>query len=394
MISSLQSTYHCTSNDVFLGGLGAALLSPLMMVIGFIIWDKHWKGSAFALNLFKCSLASVLLLVVVTASSQLNLYSLFLSRNGLLLMASAVIGIVIGDYMWLLSLQILGARRVIVVDSLKPFIAAILGHFTLDEEITALSICGMFITILGVVIVSLEKENDSIGLDSQEHRSDCVNTATSSIACELTSDEVELVERKLSPERSQWSARHSIANTISYKGYSWALINVLLDCFGSVLTKMAGVEYTTWQINLNRFGTAGIIMSVVAISAQLTYVLKSYFKIESIPLSSLDKEIPDDEELCEDTCNTRFSYISSMSRLDWLQVATGVVFVTFLCPVLAVYALLRMDVALCLTLTSIGPIYSIPLVYIMKKEIISPRGALGGLMACFGVAFLSLSKMF
>lgn len=48
-------------------------------------------------------------------------------------MLSAMLGIVIGDNTWLRALRLLGARRVILVDALKPWLAAVLGHFLLDE---------------------------------------------------------------------------------------------------------------------------------------------------------------------------------------------------------------------------------------------------------------------
>jgi drug/metabolite transporter (DMT)-like permease len=114
-------------------GLGAALLSPLMMVIGFIIWDKHWTGSAFALNIFKCSLASILLLIMVLSTGTVGFSAMFMSFNGTILMLSAMLGIVVGDNTWLRALKLLGARRVIVVDALKPWLAAVLGHYLLDE---------------------------------------------------------------------------------------------------------------------------------------------------------------------------------------------------------------------------------------------------------------------
>ena len=114
-------------------GVGAALLSPLSMVIGFIIWDKHWAGSAYALNVFKCSFASFLLLIVVLFTSTTSFSTMFLSFNGFILILSAMVGIVVGDNTWLIALQMIGARRVIIVDAMKPLLAALLGHFLLDE---------------------------------------------------------------------------------------------------------------------------------------------------------------------------------------------------------------------------------------------------------------------
>jgi uncharacterized membrane protein len=102
-------------------------------VIGFIIWDKHWSGSAFALNIFKCSFASLLLLVMVLSTGTFNFSAMFLSYNGFILVLSSMLGIVVGDNTWLRALKLLGARRVIVVDAMKPWLAAVMGHFLLDE---------------------------------------------------------------------------------------------------------------------------------------------------------------------------------------------------------------------------------------------------------------------
>ena len=40
---------------------------------------------------------------------------------------SSFLGIVVADTLWLASLQILGARRMIAIDALKPFAAAAFG---------------------------------------------------------------------------------------------------------------------------------------------------------------------------------------------------------------------------------------------------------------------------
>ena len=43
----------------FVSGILAALAAPLVMTVGFIVWDNHWAGSPFSLNLYKCNLASI-----------------------------------------------------------------------------------------------------------------------------------------------------------------------------------------------------------------------------------------------------------------------------------------------------------------------------------------------
>lgn len=82
---------------------------------------------------------------------------------------------VIGDFLWLEGLRLLGARRVIVVDTIKPFLAALIGWAILGEELRIPAFFGMAITVTGVVIVSLEKtritddeDEDSMGKKEEE----------------------------------------------------------------------------------------------------------------------------------------------------------------------------------------------------------------------------------
>jgi EamA-like transporter family len=81
---------------------------------------------------------------------------------------------------------------------------------------------------------------------------------------------------------------------------------------------------------------------------------------------------------------------TQMSPSLWLRVSVGVLFVTFLCPMLSNYALFQIDLGLCLTLTSLGPIYAIPLLWLIKGDVISLRAMLGSLLAVAGVAIMCL----
>jgi hypothetical protein len=48
-------------------------------------------------------------------------------------------------------------------------------------------------------------------------------------------------------------------------GYCLAFTNVLLDSYGSVLTKQYGVDLNTFEINLIRFGFAGVMMALLSL---------------------------------------------------------------------------------------------------------------------------------
>ena len=77
-----------------------------------------------------------------------------------------------------------------------------------------------------------------------------------------------------------------------------------------------------------------------------------------------------------------------MSRKEWSVISLGVLFVTFGAPALSNYALFKIELGICLTLTSIGPIFALPLTYISKGEPISLRSILAALLSFGGVAVL------
>lgn len=142
-------------------GVAAAMAAPLVMTCGFIAWDNHWKGSAFALNLYKCNLVTIgfLVLVCTTRSSNPFPATVFTYQAVGYMVLSSTIGILIGDWTWLQALQLLGARRVILMDSLKPFLAALMGWLILEEELRLAALGGIALTVSGVLIVSLETTN-------------------------------------------------------------------------------------------------------------------------------------------------------------------------------------------------------------------------------------------
>ncbi|CAK0825788.1 unnamed protein product, partial [Prorocentrum cordatum] len=168
----------------------------------------HWAGSAFALNLFKSWLASAILagILAFTTAGGLGQAASLLDRDaGLALCLSSLVGIVVGDTAWLASIRrpLIGARRVLLVDSLKPFIAAAAGGFVFREEASVWSLASMALAVAGVLMVSLEREG---------------------------------------PRKEAWgqSGRRRLL------GYVLALLTVALDVVGAVLTKGFGTGLSPW----------------------------------------------------------------------------------------------------------------------------------------------------
>eukprot|EP01032_Pedospumella_encystans_P035909 gene35909-40613_t len=180
-------------------------------------------------------------------------------------------------------------------------------------------------------------------------------------------------------------------------GYTLAAINVILDAFGSVLTKQFGTTMNTWEINYLRFGFAAVFMallSVVMYTADTVQNNSRREKDSSIEMSESrhalsnsfedasmrggeDLETADvkkDSNRPEDVHNTMhirasneddaartatnassegnkvktqhkwyvFPQFADMTPHQWASVTVGVMFVTFLCPAMANYALFQL----------------------------------------------------
>lgn len=433
-------------------GVAAALTSPLVMTIGFCAWDNHWKGSAFALNLYKCTLASTAFLLIVVciaaittsdddanrsehshpdvASPQQRRIVVFpadrfTSRSVGYLFLSSAVGIVIGDVLWLRALQLLGARRVIFVDSLKPFTAALLGWLVLDERIRWVALLGIVGTVAGILLVSLEQQkNDSAESPKSGNEEDTTSGAKENLPVERVTAFVDMEEEQFniestsvavepsslqSPEsqQQQSTTKKSTNSSNLWLGYSMSFVNVVLDTYGAVLTKEHGGEFSVWEINLLRFGFASVVLVLVSLgmTGVNAALLPKRSKHTQAPTTSSSpvtmdntKPIARDEGIIRvvvcgeethrdennDATRTtdpilafpseptmavstspwyRLPPRTAMPRSSWMYVTMGVALVTVMATSLSNYALFEIALALTLTLTSVGPLYALPLTY-------------------------------
>lgn len=387
-------------------GLFAGLCSPLTMTIGFFIWDKVWKGSPFSLNLFKCSLASAMFLAVALGihSGALDDQAGYEDRVVGMLIVSSLLGIIIGDYLWLRALRDIGPRRVILMDSLKPFLGAVLGRIFLSEPLVPFMLFGMLLTVSGVLLVSLSSAKNG----GEKGRGKGVKGGKPVVGTEIGNNmaESELGEAKTAPDPVELARLdskkplHQTGGEVSKTnprgsppaslrdGYTCAVLNVFFDAIGFVLTKFYAAKMTTIDINLIRFGFAAGCMVVASASLSTRSMCRRVDGFET-------ENSPDDIQTAQNAkptdTNTAWWALPSMAVSGWWKVALGVFFVTFMCPALSNYALFKLDLGLTLTLLSLGPIYALPLGRVMKGEAVTWRGVLGACLAVGGVVALAFS---
>ena len=332
---------------VWLAIAGGAV-APGLMAFGLFVWADAWTYSPLALNAFKCALGSSLFGLVV-----LIFYRRPMPGRAVLWLAfSSLLGIVIADTLWLAALQILGARRMIAIDALKPFVAAFMGWLLLGDVVPWLGYVGVVVCALGVYLLNVEsaaKEDDGVEGDAPPPPAD----ARSSPRRDAAARDPDVVE-------ADGVAVEDGASTETeppyLKGYAYATVNVILDVYAATITVAERGPLSSAEVNLLRFGLAAVLLILVWAGRE----------------------------------GRRKSDAKPMARRDWMRVALGVVFVTFLTPLITVWTMFVLPLAVAVTLWSLTPLWALPVsVYFGQK--VSGRAGAGALLATGGVVMLAVA---
>ena len=110
-------------------GFFAAITAVFSWTFACSIWRKESKILLpRQINIYKNIFASIIFFPVVFSISWISqTYSIFI------LMLSGIVGIAIGDTLYINSLKILGTRKTLSFEALTPIIATILGSLTINE---------------------------------------------------------------------------------------------------------------------------------------------------------------------------------------------------------------------------------------------------------------------
>ena len=111
-------------------------------------------------NLFRLIVGFVFLSIFTLVSSRGLLLPVDATpRTWLLLMISGLIGFVFGDLCLFQAFVLIGARISMLIMALAPPITALISYFTLGETLSGRSWIAMLLTIAGIALVVLKREN-------------------------------------------------------------------------------------------------------------------------------------------------------------------------------------------------------------------------------------------
>jgi len=139
----------------FLGEI-AALAAACLWAIASIVYARLGaRIPPLQLNLVKGIIAIALFIFTIIISGEIFTYIATVPM--LLLLLSGVIGISLGDTAFFITINCLGARRTLLMQTLTSPMSAVFGLIFLQEKLNILAGCGILLTILGVAWVVTER---------------------------------------------------------------------------------------------------------------------------------------------------------------------------------------------------------------------------------------------
>jgi len=141
-------------------GEAAALLTALLWTATAISFEIASKRiGSLAVNVLRLGLAFVYLFFFTWIYRGLPLPIDATAGAWGWLMVSGLVGFVFGDYFLFRAFAIMGSRTTMLIQTLVPPITAIIGFFLLGERMAPLHLAGMFLTMGGIALVVVNKNN-------------------------------------------------------------------------------------------------------------------------------------------------------------------------------------------------------------------------------------------
>jgi drug/metabolite transporter (DMT)-like permease len=213
----------------------AALAAALLWAVSSVVYaDLGDRLSATWLNFLKGLVAIGLVAVTVLL---LGLPWVALPIGPLVaLLASGILGIGIGDTCYFKSINALGPRRALVIESLAPPLAAILAFLAFGETLAAAQLLGIALTIGGVAWVVSERQGPAASTLDPQWRSGISYGITAALcqAIGVTLSRWVLLHTAIDP---LWATLVRLLIGCTVLGFSLAIRNRRLDSPRPILTR-------------------------------------------------------------------------------------------------------------------------------------------------------------
>lgn len=141
----------------------SALMAAIFWTFTALAFESAGKRiGSITVNLVRLFMAFIFLGIFTFFSSGTFFPVGATTHNWIWLSLSGFVGFVLGDLFLFRAYVVVGARVSMLIMSLAPPIAAIVGWLIMGETMTLRSLAGMFVTITGIALVVLTRKSDDL----------------------------------------------------------------------------------------------------------------------------------------------------------------------------------------------------------------------------------------
>ena len=136
-------------------GIISAFGAAISWTYACFIWRSQTeKYKSIEINLVKNIIAFLIFLPAF-----INIHNLIDLKSLIILLLSGVVGIGLGDTFYIKSLQVIGTRRTLSIETLSPLLAALSGELFINENLALRSYVGIVIISISLLILLRQKTN-------------------------------------------------------------------------------------------------------------------------------------------------------------------------------------------------------------------------------------------
>ncbi len=136
-------------------GIISALGAAISWTYACFIWRSQTeKYKSIDINLVKNLIA-----FLIFVPTLINIHNFIDLKSLLILLISGVVGIGLGDTFYIKSLQVIGTRRTLSIETLSPLLAALSGEIFINENLALRSYVGIFIISISLFILLKQRTN-------------------------------------------------------------------------------------------------------------------------------------------------------------------------------------------------------------------------------------------
>ena len=333
-----------------------AIFSVLTFVISNAIFRRvDFVVSSSQINAFRTIIGAITYIIISFILKKFLIIFTFPPIIWFWLVLSIVFGQMLGDTSYFRAQEKLGTTLAMTISMTFPIFTTIIS-IIIGETIPYYFFISLALVVIGVIIIAFSKNNDrSTNFDSD------------SLFIRLESEtyqqrNITLVEKnnemksKIKIKKSKLILINAICIAL-FAAFSWAIGIILTEkAINEVSIYLDSSEYSSLLGNVVRFAVISILLSVMSFG---------------------DKKQP----------------IKKWNRITWLLLVLGAVIGTSLGAYLYTEAINRTSAAFVSIIGSSGPIFAIPIAWLINREKINLKGLIGVLLTCTGVILLLVFQL-